>query len=147
MMYAAFPMPAKIGKDGPEWDASDVDRFLAMELLTESCNQLQRRAAMITTDYEKATEIVDGAEAMFRKSHSQLSTTVHAIQADVKKASGNIRKAADDLASGLAKVEKTANFSNLERYVGLLERAAAAMSTLAELEKSGKLDKIAGALK
>jgi hypothetical protein len=64
-----------------------------------------------------------------------------------KKASGNIRKAADDLSSGLAKVEKQANFNNLERYVGLLERAATAMSTLSELEKAGRLDKIAGALK
>jgi hypothetical protein len=45
------------------------------------------------------------------------------------------------------KVEKTANFSNLERYVNLLERAATAMSTLAELEKEGKLDKISSALK
>ena len=58
-----------------------------------------------------------------------------------------VAKAADDLASGLAKVEKAANFSNLERYVNLLERAATAMQTLAELEKAGKLEKIAGALK
>ena len=61
--------------------------------------------------------------------------------------SGDVRKAADDLASGLLKVEKQANFANLERYVSLLERAAVSMQTLAELEKTGKLEKIAGALK
>ena len=37
--------------------------------------------------------------------------------------------------------------SRLERYVELLERAAVAMNSLAELEKTGKLEKIAGALK
>jgi hypothetical protein len=51
------------------------------------------------------------------------------------------------MASGLIKMEKSANFNNLERYVSLLERAASAMQTLADLEKAGKLDKIAGALK
>ena len=40
-----------------------------------------------------------------------------------------------------------ANFERLERYVELLERAAQAMSGLAELEKNGKLEKIANAIK
>jgi hypothetical protein len=84
---------------------------------------------------------------MFKRSASNLMTTTDELQANIKKVSGSVRKAADDLASGLAKVEKTANFSNLERYVSLLERAATAMSTLAELEKEGKLNKISSALK
>jgi len=44
-------------------------------------------------------------------------------------------------------VQKQADFNNLTRYVELLERAATAMTTLSELEKAGKLQKIAGALK
>ena len=40
-----------------------------------------------------------------------------------------------------------ANFERLERYVELLERASQAMSVLAELEKNGKLEKIANAIK
>lgn len=102
---------------------------------------------MVTTDYEKASEIAETAEKMFKRNASKLMATSDELQANIKKVSGNVRKAADDLASGLMKVEKTANFANLERYVLLLERAATAMSTLAELEKSGKLDKISSALK
>ena len=102
---------------------------------------------MVETDYEKASEIAETAEKMFKRNASNLMATSDELQANIKKVSGNVRKAADDLASGLMKVEKTANFSNLERYVNLLERAATAMSTLAELEKEGKLNKISSALK
>ena len=102
---------------------------------------------MVSTDYEKASDIAETAETMFKRSANKLMHTSDELQANIKKVSGNVRKAADDLASGLMKVEKTANFANLERYVSLLERAATAMSTLAELEKSGKLDKISSALK
>lgn len=102
---------------------------------------------MVSTDYDKASEITETAEKMFSRNVSKLMLTTDELQANIKKVSGNVRKAADDLASGLMKVEKTANFANLERYVSLLERAATAMSTLAELEKSGKLDKISSALK
>jgi hypothetical protein len=51
------------------------------------------------------------------------------------------------MAAGLAKVEKAANFDRLERMVDLLERAAVAMSTLAEMEKSGQLAKLSEAIK
>lgn len=61
--------------------------------------------------------------------------------------SGGVRDAADKLAAGLNKIEKAANFDRLERYVELLERAAKAMDLLATLEQSGKLEKIAGALR
>jgi flagellar biosynthesis chaperone FliJ len=102
---------------------------------------------MISTDYEKASEIAVSAEKIFKRNASNLMETTEELQNNIKKVSGNVRKAADDLAAGLSKVEKTANFANLERYVSLLERAATAMSTLAELEKEGKLNKISTALK
>jgi predicted RNase H-like nuclease (RuvC/YqgF family) len=139
--------PDVIDKDGPGWSVARVTQAIAKELTNESGKYLTRKAKMISTDYEKATELADTAEKMFKRSASNLMTTTEELQANVKKVSGNVRKAADDLATGLAKVEKTANFSNLERYVSLLERAATAMSTLAELEKEGKLNKISSALK
>ena len=102
---------------------------------------------MVNADYEKASEILTEAEKLFRRNSDNFMRTTEELQTNIKKVSGGIRKAADDLASGLSKVEKTANFANLERYVLLLERAATAMSTLAELEKEGKLNKISSALK
>ena len=139
--------PDVIDKDGPGWSVKRVTEAIAKELTTESGKYLTRKAKMILTDYEKATEIADTADKMFKRSASNLMATTDELQANIKKVSGSVRKAADDLATGLAKVEKTANFSNLERYVSLLERAATAMSTLAELEKEGKLNKISSAFK
>jgi len=139
--------PDVIDKDGPGWSVKRVTEVIAKELTTESGTYLTRKAKMISTDYEKATEIADTAEKMFKRNASNLMTTTEELQANIKKVSGNVRKAADDLAAGLSRVEKTANFANLERYVSLLERAATAMSTLAELEKEGKLNKISSALK
>ena len=84
---------------------------------------------------------------MFETSADKLGASATKMAATAKKASQDVRKAADDMASGLLKIEKQANFNNLERYVLLLERAASAMQSLAELEKSGKLEKIAASLK
>jgi hypothetical protein len=144
--FLAFK-PDVVDKDGPGWSVKRVTEAIAVELTNESGTYLTRKAKMISTDFEKATEITETAEKMFKRNASNLMTTTEELQANIKKVSGNVRKAADDLAAGLSKVEKTANFSNLERYVSLLERAATAMSTLAELEKEGKLGKISSALK
>ena len=144
--FLAFK-PDIVDKDGPGWSVKRVTEAIAVELTNESGTYLTRKAKMISTDFEKATEITETAEKMFKRNASNLMTTTEELQVNIKKVSGNVRKAADDLAAGLSKVEKTANFSNLERYVSLLERAATAMSTLAELEKEGKLGKISSALK
>ena len=144
--FLAFK-PDIVDKDGFGWSVKRVTEAIAVELTNESGTYLTRKAKMISTDFEKATEITETAEKMFKRNASNLMTTTEELQANIKKVSGNVRKAADDLAAGLSKVEKTANFSNLERYVSLLERAATAMSTLAELEKEGKLGKISSALK
>jgi hypothetical protein len=139
--------PDVIDRHGPGWSIQKITKAIADELNYEQGTYLTRKAKMVSTDYEKASDIAETAETMFKRSASKLMHTSDELQANIKKVSGNVRKAADDLASGLMKVEKTANFANLERYVSLLERAATAMSTLAELEKSGKLDKISSALK
>jgi hypothetical protein len=139
--------PDRIDKHGPGWSVGRVNKVIADELTAESGTYITRKAKMISTDYEKASEIAETAEKMFKRNVSNLMDTADELQTNIKKVSGNVRKAADDLASGLVKMEKTANFSNLERYVTLLERAATALATLAELEKEGKLNKITAALK
>ena len=139
--------PDVIDSKGAGWRIETITKAMATELSGETGEYLTRKAKMISTDYEKATEITETAEKMFKRNVSNLMVTTEELQANIKKVSGNVRKAADDLAAGLSKVEKTANFSNLERYVSLLERAATAMSTLAELEKEGKLNKISNAFK
>jgi hypothetical protein len=139
--------PDVIDSKGPGWTVATINEFAAKELTLSTGKYLTRRAKNMTTDYEAATKIADEATKMFKKSHSDLIDVAAELQESAKKASGSVRKSADDLAQGLLKVQKQADFNNLTRYVELLERAATAMTTLADLEKAGKLQKIAGALK
>jgi hypothetical protein len=145
--HEAILPPDVVDSKGLGFKVETIVKFAANELTLETGTQLTRRAKDMSTDYEAATKIADEANKMFKKSYSDLIDTTAQLQASAKKASGDVRKSADDLAQGLIKVQKQADFNNLAKYVELLERAATAMTTLAELEKAGKLQKIAGALK
>lgn len=138
---------AKIDRYGAAYTKKSVINTIASEVESDNGNFITRGTKIMTIDMQRATDTLTDAERMFGRAVDKYHAQTAALAASAKKCSGDVRQAANDLASGLSKVEKTANFSNLERYVSLLERAATAMQTLAELEKSGKLDKIAGALK
>jgi len=134
-------------RNGPAWKADDINDAVAEEINSESGTFFARQAKDSHRDYKTATELVEAQNKVFYNSIENLTKTTNHLKQEIKKVSGDIRKAADDLSSGLLRVEKQANFANLERYVSLLERAASSMQILAELEKTGKLEKIAGALK
>lgn len=101
----------------------------------------------MTTDFDTAAKLMEEAEQRLSKNMQNMFLRETALADLTKKVGGQVRKAGNDLAEGLAKVEKAANFDRLERYVALLERAAQAMQTLADLENSGKLERIAAAIK
>lgn len=137
----------KVDRFGPAFSLKSVLNTIATELESPAGTYLQRGVKQVSIDLNNAKHTLTEAERAFSTAVDNYQAKANTLSSIAKKCSGDVRKAADDLASGLAKVEKAANFSNLERYVNLLERAATAMQTLAELEKAGKLDKIAGALK
>ena len=127
------------------WDAESVNLFCAKDILEG--NLLSRKAKSMNEDLNKATQLTNECLKTFNFSLNALLDKEKEFSESSKKVSGNIRKAANDLAEGLIKLEKTANFHNLEKYVGLLERASTTLEKLAELEKNGSLTKIIGALK
>jgi hypothetical protein len=138
--------PVKQDRHGLAWDAAMVQEHCAADILNG--NYLERRArGFMTQDFEKAAKVCDEATKMFNASFNHMLAAEGKISDAAKKTSGNVRKAADDLHSGLQKIEKAANFDRLERAVSVLERAAAALTVLAELEKDGKLERIASAVK
>ena len=139
--------PVGYDKHGPKWNADDVHKLVVKEINSEDGTYFKRTAQDINKDFHNANELLEAEEKLLSRSIDNLQTTTSNLKQEIKRVSGDVRKAADDLASGLLKVEKQANFANLERYVSFLERAATSMQTLAELEKTGKLEKIAGALK
>ena len=139
--------PVKYERGVPLFDPRAVLTIVANDIAASDSQHVTRRMKHMSQDMINASKVINDAETILDNSLTKYEETAKALATTAKRTSGDVRKAADDLASGLAKVEKTANFANLEKYVQLLERAATAMQQLAELEKLGKLDKIANALK
>ena len=110
-------------------------------------NHFERRVKTMNTDIEKATQSADDALKIFENAMVKIIRKQEELAVASKKASGNIRQSANDLSEGLIKLEKSANFHNLEKYAELLERCANSLSTLAELQKAGLLEKISVAIK
>ena len=106
----------------------------------------ERRANRMSKDIEKASEKVDLYSSNLNRAMNELVATEKIVIEKTKAATGRIKDATQKLSDGVKKVEATANFDKLERYVELLERAEKAMVSLAELDKTGKLETIAKAL-
>lgn len=95
----------------------------------------------------KATDKIDQMLSAVISSMDSLTAAQKELGVKAKSASSSVRESAEKLSAGLLRIEKSANFDRLERYVDLLERAAKAMTALGELEKTGKLEKIASAIR
>lgn len=135
--------PAFVDKDGPAWHEADVLALKAKNIEVGADD----RTHVVSELYKKSAKVLDEQAAMFKKASDHFHLATEEVSQSAKKASGRVRSAAEDLTNGLARIEKQANFDRLDRYVALIERAAQAMTLLAELEKSGKLEKISSALK
>jgi hypothetical protein len=138
--------PKKIDANGPVYDAKDVYRAYIKAFVYDG-DYMTKQVKHMTKDAQIASELCDEMELKFRKSLSNFSAAQKDFSEQAKKISGDVRASSEKLAQGIQRVEKAANFERLERYVELLERAATAMTILGELEKTGKLDKIASAIR
>ena len=123
----------------------DVREAVKSKILVD--NYFEGKVKPMVNDVERAIEKTEAVTESMAQTLNKFFDMEQKLSAETKRASGNVRDASDKLASGLARVENAANFDRLERYVGLLERAASAMNSLAELEASGKLEKIAASIR
>ncbi len=137
--------PAKIEKGVPMYAMKEV--WKGMHAMVVNGQYFERSARNMTTDTERAVAHTEKVTEEFRTAINKFRNIEAEFVTESKKASQSVRDSADKLSQGLARIEKAANFDRLERYVVLLERGAAAMQVLAELEASGRLEKIAGAFK
>ena len=138
--------PSSYDRYGPLYSKYDLDITILQELLAND-NFFIRKRKRMSDQIKEVTNAVEAETKMFIHALDKLTTQESNLAEATKKVSGSVRKSANELGEGLLKVEKMADFNKLERYVGLLERAAVAFESLAELEKTGKLEKIALAIK
>lgn len=137
--------PVKIDKHGPAFVKRDVVAFVYRLVLTEDF--FHKKAKIMNEDAEKAIATTEDMTKRFSETLDRFLKMENSIATRSKAVSSAVREAADRMASSLQRIEKTANFDRLERFVVLLERAAAAMQTLSELEDDGKLNRLSEALR
>lgn len=137
--------PAKYEHGEPLYSNDEIEELIVKMMVSEQ--YFYNGAKKMNADTEKAIELTEDVNARFTATLDKFHGTSKKFREQAKDVSGSVRDAAEKLANGLNKIEKAANFDRLERYVELLERAAKAMELLAALEQSGKLEKIAGALR
>ncbi len=137
--------PVSYDKNGPKFSMRSVNDYNLKQIKND--NFFEKKAKPMTKDLEKATALVDKATENYDRALCAMGASMDRVEGETKKHSGKLRDTTQKLSDGLARIEKLANFDRLERYVELLERAEKAMSALAELEKSGKLEKIAAAVR
>lgn len=134
------------GKGGDQY-------FLNDEVVAYALNDIKakqyfnRRVKQMSNEIKDAIEKTETITQEFEAANHKLVTAQNKITTTVKTTSSQVRDASEKLSQGMARIEKAANFDRLERYAVLLERAAKAMNELAELEQSGRLEKIANAIK
>jgi hypothetical protein len=137
--------PVGYDKKGPKYSQANVEAVIVQQILTQT--YFKRVTKYMNDDIKTAIDLTQDADKRFSTVLDAFTNTHNNFTNSAKKASASVRIAADNMAAGLAKIEKAANFDRLERMVTLLERAAVAMSTLAEMEKSGQLAKLSEAIK
>lgn len=110
-------------------------------------SHMSNRAKTISVDMGKAADTCEASIEMFDAVLMRVIASENKVMAASRQASSNIRKAANEIGEGVQRLEKMANFALLEQRVALLERAAAAIRVLADLEREGKLAKVMQAFK
>jgi hypothetical protein len=96
---------------------------------------------------EQAQKTMGHIASVIQESAKDLAVQTDKILDSSRRATQGIRQAADALSQGLIRIEKTANLDKLERHAEVLVKITESFRFLAELEASGKLEKIASVLK
>ena len=139
--------PDVIKKSDPMWSEKSVAKALAKVVNTNPELYFKQKARNIMKEITSATDIMDKAIEHFDTTYKRFESIETVMQKNIKRKAGDIKAAEEKLMQGLARIEKAANFDRLQQYVLLIERASSAMQILADLEKEGRLDKIATAIR
>lgn len=122
-------------------DHDTVVTFVAQD--TNTGRHLQRQTARrITPDMQAASATVEAMTDHLAAVQKRMLAEMDALAAAAKDASRKARTSATDMSALLDKFNRSTDYVRLERNVAIIERMAAALGTLAELEKSGHLSKL-----
>lgn len=125
----------------------DVAKAVAATFEHDPATEQMRRIRRDMDGYENAAQAMDEYVAILGRATKAMVDTAETLAETSKKAGGSIRKSANELGATVQNTLRNTDIEKLERMTGTMERLATAMSTLAELEKQGRLTKLMEALK
>lgn len=137
----------KYDKHGPLFSAEQVTANYVSRTNSGTFFDNKMGHKAMTKEIESATDILNSALKVFEETVERVVKAEQNAHIKTREVTGKIKDTTQKLSDGLAKIESRANFDRLERYVDLLERAEKSMRSLAELQATGKLDKIAAAIR
>jgi hypothetical protein len=137
--------PVAYDKHGPLYSAGQTRATIVKMILAD--DYFSKRGKKMSKDIQKANDLIEVATNEMQLSLDRFFALEEKFAENSKRVTGRIRDASTRLADGLARVEKAAAIPQLERHCALLEKMADSLERLAELQVSGKLDKISAALR
>jgi hypothetical protein len=145
LFFDGLIKPDKYTKEGPMFLKSDLDLIVTKDIqITKTF--FKGRVKKMTVELDEVNKQINEYTKIIGNSMDNLVEQEKRLVESVKITGGRLRDSTQKLADGLARVERSANFDRLDRYAITLERIEKSLSALADLEQSGKLDKIAKAL-
>jgi CRISPR/Cas system CMR-associated protein Cmr5 small subunit len=102
-------------------DKNNITCLMIKEISFKQDNIIDRYKKIMSESIKKAENEVELCINSFDLTIDRLNNKHQQITELAKKQSGSVRDSAEKLAQGLLRIEKVANFNNLERYCELLE--------------------------
>lgn len=134
-------------RKGMLFNGNDVAKSVAAVFEHDPAAEQIRRIRKEMESYESAAQAMDECVTVLRKATKAMVDASESLAETSKKTGGNLRKSTNELSATVQQALRNTDTEKLERMTGTMERLAAAMGTLAELEKQGRFTKLVEALK
>ena len=86
--------PVGYDKHGPKWNADDVHKLVVKEINSADGAYFKRNAQDVNKDFQNANELIKAEEKLLSRSIDNLQTTTSNLKQEIKRVSGDVRKAA-----------------------------------------------------
>ena len=140
--------PVKYDKHGALFSTRNLDLLLGFELKSGMEDTIiKRNVKLMTKSNEEIIKELEASIDTLSVLFTKLSVTTTAFVEETKTKVSKIKDVQGQLAQSIANVNKTISEPQLERLVNNAEKLASALQSLDNLNKSGGLEKILGALK
>jgi uncharacterized protein Yka (UPF0111/DUF47 family) len=125
-----------------------LDAAVLVECRSEQYSSIiDRKVKGMIRTTEQVTKELEDTVSKFGKVIDNITNKEVEVQDITKRVGSKVKDSTNKLGEGLAKLERTCNFGKLDKYAETLSNLADSLERIAELERTGKLEKLISAMK